>query len=161
MEKTIFTEDHENNRLVAVRRFEAPIEKVWNAWSDADLLSKWWAPAPYTCEIHTMEFYAGGFWMYTMNGPEGDAYTGRMDFLNIVKLEKIEAEEYFCDEKGEKAGDIPPMHLDVIFESDGVSTTVTATYTYASPEAFEQMVQMGAAEGWDLSCNQLEALLIK
>ena len=161
MNKTTFTEDLENNRLIAVRTFAAPVEKVWEAWRNADLLRQWWAPQPYTCKIDAMDFRVGGYWIYNLNGPEGDSYRGRMDYLEIVDHERIVGEEYFCDEKGEKTDDVPPMQLEVTFEAEEESTSVTATYTYVSPEAFQQMVQMGAAEGWDLSCNQLEELLTK
>ena len=159
MNKTTFTEDLENNRLIAVRTFEAPVEKVWKAWTRADLLCQWWAPAPYVCEIQKMDFKEGGFWMYTMTGPEGDVYRGRMDYLKIVEFERMEGEDFFCDEEGNKAGDIPPMLLTVTFESEGTSTVVTTTTTFASAEAFKQMAEMGAAEGWELSLNQQEELL--
>lgn len=160
MSKTTFTEDLENNRLVAVRKFEAPVEKVWKAWSNPDILCQWWAPSPYRCTIDEMIFEEGGYWIYNMEGPEGDAYRGRMDFLKMQEHSGFKAEEYFCDENGDKAGDIPPMHLDVKFEFKDSATIVTATYTYASAEAFQQMVQMGAAEGWELSMGQLEELLM-
>lgn len=159
MKKTTFTEDLENNQLIAVHTFNAPVEKVWKAWSDADILCQWWAPMPYTCRIDAMDFKEGGHWIYNMIGPEGDVHRGRMDFLRIEEFAELEAEDYFCDENGEKAGDIPPMHLQVTFDSDGTSTTVTSTTTFASPEAFRQMAEMGAAEGWELACNQLEEVL--
>ncbi len=159
MNKTTFTEDLENNRLIAVRKFNAPVEKIWRAWSDAEILCQWWAPQPYTCTIDFMNFKEGGYWIYNMIGPEGDVYRGRMDYLKIEEFVRIEAEDYFCDEKGEKSGDIPPMQLTATFESDGRITTVTSTTTFASPEAFKQMAEMGAAEGWDLAFNQLEELL--
>ncbi len=159
MDKTTFTEDLENNRLIAVRTFNAPVEKVWKAWSNADILCQWWAPLPYICKIDSMDFREGGFWIYNMIGPEGDIHRGRMDYLKIIEFEKLQAEDYFCDENGEKAGDIPPMQLDVIFEEENGTTTVTSTTTFASPEAFKQMAEMGAVEGWELACNQLEDLL--
>ncbi len=159
MNKTTFTEDLENNKLIAVRKFDAPVEKVWKAWSDPNILCQWWAPLPYTCKIDHMDFKEGGCWIYNMIGPEGDSYRGRMDFLKMEDRIGFEAEEYFCDENGEKTGEIPPMKLTVIFDVHGTVTTIKATYTYVSPEAFQQMVQMGAAEGWELAMNQLEGQL--
>ncbi len=161
MNRTTFTENLEANQVIGVRSFDAPIEKVWNAWSNKDLLCQWWAPAPYVCEIQKMEFKEGGFWMYTMTGPEGDVHRGRMDFLRIEEHKLLETEEYFCDENGEKSGDIPPMKHEIKFDYDGAKTTITSTVTYASPEALKQMAEMGAAEGWELACNQLESVLTK
>lgn len=159
MNKTTFTEDLENNRLIAVRKFNAPVQKVWNAWSQADILCQWWAPLPYTCEIGAMYFKEGGYWTYSMTGPEGDVHRGRMDYLKIVEFECLEAEDYFVDEDGNAVAEFPPMKLKVAFEEHDGTTTVTSTTTFASAEAFKQMAEMGMAEGWELACNQLDELL--
>lgn len=159
MSKTIITEDLENNRLIIERAFNAPIEKLWKAWSDPAIMCKWWAPEPYVCYIHEMDFRVGGYMRYDMTGPEGDVYKGRMDFLRIDEFTGYETEDFFCDENGEKAGDIPPMKLKVTFDVDGETTKVTTTTTFASAEAMKQMAEMGAAEGWKLSMNQLEELV--
>lgn len=159
MSKTSFTENLEDNQLIAVRTFNASVEKVWKAWSNPDILCQWWAPLPYTCKIDHMDFREGGYWIYNMIGPEGDVHRGRMDFIKMKEHQMFEAEDYFCDEHGEKAGDIPPMQLEVTFEGSGTTTTITSTTTFASPEAFKQMAEMGAAEGWELAMNQLEGLL--
>lgn len=161
MNKTTFKENLEDNQLIAVRSFDAPVQKVWKAWSDPDLLCQWWAPLPYICKIDEMDFKVGGYWIYNMIGPEGDIFRGRMDYLQIEEFKRIVGEDYFCDEQGEKSGDVPPMHMEAIFENLGDKTTVTNTTTYASPEALKQMAEMGAAEGWDLACNQLEQLLME
>ncbi|MEP1095050.1 MAG: SRPBCC domain-containing protein [Cyclobacteriaceae bacterium] len=159
MNETKFTEKLESNQLIGVRTFNAPVAKVWKAWSDPEILCQWWAPSPYVCDIKAMDFREDGHWIYTMTGPEGDIHRGRMDFLKMEENKMFEAEEYFCDENGEKAGDIPPMHLSVIFEDNGENTIITSTTTFASPEAFKQMAEMGAAEGLDIAFSQLEELL--
>ena len=157
--KTTFTEDLENNKVIAVRTLNAPVAKVWNAWSHADILCQWWAPLPYTCKIDYMDFKEGGYWIYNLIGPEGDVHRGRMDYLKIVNHQRIEAQEYFCDEDGVVIPDFPPMQQEIKFESVGQGTKVTATTTYASEEAMRQMAEMGAAEGWELAMNQLEGML--
>ncbi|MEP0987541.1 SRPBCC domain-containing protein [Ekhidna sp.] len=160
MNKTTFTEDLENNRLIAVRTFDVPVEKVWKAWSDPAILCQWWAPQPYTCQIDEMDFKEGGYWIYNMVGPEGDLHRGRMDYLKIELHKQLEAEDYFVDEDGNASTGIPPMQMSVKFDSNASSTTVTSITTFASAEAFKQMAEMGMAEGWELACNQLEALLV-
>ena len=94
-----------------------------------------------------------------MIGPEGDVHRGRMDYLKIVTFERLEASDYFVDENGDAMAGFPPMQLTVTFESREGKTIVTSTTTFASEEAFRQMAEMGAAEGWEMACNQLEALL--
>ena len=159
MSKTTFTEDLENNRLIAVRTFNAPVHKVWKAWSDAALLCQWWAPLPYVCKIDEMDFKEGGYWIYNMIGPEGDVHRGRMDYVKIDEFRSLEAEDYFIDEDGNAVAEFPPMKLAVTFKEEEGNTVVTSTTTFASAESFKQMAEMGAAEGWELACNQLDKLL--
>ena len=159
MNKTTFTEDLENNRLIAVRKFNAPVEKVWKAWSEAHLLCQWWAPLPYICKIDAMDFKEGGYWIYNMIGPEGDVHRGRMDYLKIEEHNRLEAEDYFVDEDGNAVAEMPPMKLMVTFDEEGGTTTVTSTTTFASADAFKQMAEMGMTEGWELACNLLDDVL--
>lgn len=157
--KTKFTEDLENNQLVAERTFKSPVNAVWKAWTDPKLLCQWWAPLPYLCKIESMDFKVGGYWQYVMVGPEGDEHRGRMDYLKIDELKLIEGEDYFCDEDGNASPDIAPMNMLVTFKSEGDATLVTTVTTFANSETMKQMAEMGMVEGWDLALNQLEGLL--
>ena len=157
--KTVFTEDLENNRLIAERTLNASVEKVWEAWKDPEILCQWWAPQPYICKISFMDFKEGGYWMYNMIGPEGDEHRGRMDFHKITEFNLIEADDYFCDEEGQPIGEMEPMQFKAEFNSDGNSTTIKTITTFASAETMKQMAEMGMAEGWELAMNQLQDLL--
>ena len=157
--KTTFTEDLENNRLIAKRSFAASVDKIWKAYSDPAILCQWWAPAPYTCKTESMAFKAGGHWQYVMVGPEGDEHRGRIDYIRITPNEVIEGEDYFCDEQGNPNPNFAPMHMLMTFLSEGATTTIESVTTFADAESMKQMTEMGMTEGWDLAMNQLEALL--
>ncbi len=45
--ETIISKDLANKKLHITRHFTAPIEKVWKAWTESELLDKWWAPRPW------------------------------------------------------------------------------------------------------------------
>jgi uncharacterized protein YndB with AHSA1/START domain len=42
----VFEKDLSAKKIHVIREFNAPIEKVWKAWTDPDLLEKWWGPKP-------------------------------------------------------------------------------------------------------------------
>ena len=40
-----FTVDKDNSTVNVKREFGAPIANVWAAWTEPEILDKWWAPA--------------------------------------------------------------------------------------------------------------------
>ena len=45
--QTIITKDLANKKLFVIREFEGTPEQVWEAWTESELLDKWWAPKPW------------------------------------------------------------------------------------------------------------------
>jgi uncharacterized protein YndB with AHSA1/START domain len=59
-----FTVNKESKTIVVNREFAAPLSLVWDAWTKAELLDKWWAPKPYRTETKSLDFREGGMWLY-------------------------------------------------------------------------------------------------
>lgn len=78
--------------LVVTRLFEAPVEAVWKAWSDADLVRRWWGPKAFTCPVARMDFRVGGTSLVCMRAPK--AFGGR-DHYNTWTYERIEPMKRF------------------------------------------------------------------
>lgn len=157
--KTKFTENLQENQLIGERTFNAPIEKLWKAWTNPDLIAQWWAPKPYRAETLHMEFREGGHWIYCMVSPEGQKHYGRMDYLEIQKPNFFNAQDYFCDEKGNRSEQFPPMHMEIRFQEVEGQTTITSTTTFASAEVMKQMAEMGMVEGFNQAYDQLEEMV--
>ena len=66
--QTTISKDAANKKLIVVREFDAPLEEVWKAWTEKDLLDQWWAPKPWKAKTKTMDFREGGIWLYSMVG---------------------------------------------------------------------------------------------
>ncbi|MDQ3073423.1 MAG: SRPBCC domain-containing protein, partial [Bacteroidota bacterium] len=66
--QTKIQKDAKNNRLQITREFAAPVEQVWNAWTNSEILDLWWAPKPWKTETKSMNFSVGGRWLYSMAG---------------------------------------------------------------------------------------------
>ena len=41
-----FEADSTGKKIHIVREFNAPVEKIWKAWTDPEILDKWWGPKP-------------------------------------------------------------------------------------------------------------------
>ena len=53
-----------------VREFDAPIERVWAAWTHPDDLRAWWGPIGFTCPRAEADIRVGGRIFVTMRAPD-------------------------------------------------------------------------------------------
>ena len=67
------------------RIFDAPRELVWRAWTDPDLLHRWYGPGVETI-IHRFDLKPGGSWLNEMK------WGGNSDFSKMVFQEVREPE---------------------------------------------------------------------
>jgi uncharacterized protein YndB with AHSA1/START domain len=67
----VFEADSTAKKIYIVREFNAPVEKIWKAWTDPEILDKWWGPKPSRIETKIMDFKVGGTWQFAMITPEG------------------------------------------------------------------------------------------
>lgn len=56
------------------RVFAAPREKVFSAWTDPDILSRWWGPKSFTIPEVSIDLREGGAWRTVMRAPSGDLH---------------------------------------------------------------------------------------
>ena len=66
---------------VLERNFNAPREMVWRAWTDPDLLSRWYGPNVETI-IHGFELKPGGAWLNEMK-MRGSSFFSKMLFQEV------------------------------------------------------------------------------
>lgn len=69
------------------RTFEAPRELVWRAWTDPDILQRWYGPGVETI-IHKYDLKPGGSWLNEMK-MRGMSDFSRMDFQDVNTGEKL------------------------------------------------------------------------
>jgi uncharacterized protein YndB with AHSA1/START domain len=155
----VFEKDLAAKKIHVVREFNAPIEKVWKAWTDPDLLEKWWGPKPWVAVTKSMDFTVGGVWLYSMVGPEGQKHWSYVQFTAIENGSRFAADTTFCDENGTVAPGAPIGHWDNKFVAVGDKTKVVVDISFDDESAIKMMVEMGFEGGFTMGLNQLEELL--
>ena len=154
-----FIVQKEARSITVERSFNAPLDPVWVALTEADILCKWWAPKPYECVITLLDFREGGRWSYYMQSPEGDRHYGFFDYLTVNPKTFYSGQPAFCDEQGAINAAMPRSTWECSFnESDG-TTLVRSRINYPTQEALETIVQMGLKEGFTMGLEQLDELL--
>ncbi len=73
--------------LVVTRVFNAPVKQVWKAWSDPELVMRWWGPVGFTCPVAKMDFREGGTSLVCMRAAKD--FLGGQDMFNMWTYEKI------------------------------------------------------------------------
>lgn len=141
------------------RSFKAPLNKVWRAFTEKELLDQWWGPQPWRAETKYMDFREGGYWLYAMVGPEGEKHWSRADFQSIEPMNSFKGKDGFCDENGTMNTDMPVTEWTNVFTETAEGTTVTNTLLFESEKDLQTMVDMGFEQGYSMGLNQLEALL--
>ena len=157
--ETIFTKDLANKKIKVVREFDAPLEQVWKAWTESEILDKWWAPKPWKANTKSMDFREGGRWLYFMEGPDGTRQYCKMEYKSITPNKLFIGEDAFCDEIGNTTDELPSMHWRNSFYKSGDGTKVEVEITFATEADLEKIVEMGFKEGFAAAHNNLDELL--
>src|ERR1700744_6381499 len=157
--ETVFSKDLANKKMHVTRSFDAPVDKVWRAWTESEILDKWWAPKPWRAETKSMDFSNGGLWLYAMVSPEGEKHWCRVDIKSADPGKGFSSKSGFCDEDGNLSDAAPVMHWDVEFIATATGTNVEIDITFDSEADLEKIVQMGFQQGFTMGLGNLDELL--
>jgi uncharacterized protein YndB with AHSA1/START domain len=145
--------------LTVVADFAAPIERVWDAYSDPRQLERFWGPPGWPARFTAWDHTVGGRAVYSMNGPRGEKSSGSWEFLSIEAPHGFEVLDSFVDADGKPLDGFPAQRMAFAFESTADGTRMTTTSHFDSVDALEQVVEMGQVEGITLAMGQLDAVL--
>jgi uncharacterized protein YndB with AHSA1/START domain len=154
----VITNLKEKSVLVS-REFKAPLDNVWRAFTEPEILDQWWGPAPWRAETKSMDFKVGGHWLYAMVGPENEKHWARMDYLGIEPLRKIHIKDSFCDEKGTINTSLPVSEGQNVFTKTADGTRVEWKMIYPDEKDVQTIIDMGFEQGIRICMEQLEKLL--
>jgi len=115
-------DDLADRELIFSRVLDAPIDLVWEVWTDPEHIQLWWGPDGFTNTIQKMEIKKGGEWSLIMKSPDGDIYAHRCMFREIVERKRIVYEQlthpkYLATINFESKDDKTFLHWHMLFES--------------------------------------------
>lgn len=129
--------------LVMTRVFDAPRELVFQAWSKAEHVARWFTPRPLTTAECEVDLRSGGAFRVVMRMPDGVEHEMRATFEEVVAPERIVF-----------AGSIPGgnrMETTVSFAEEGAKTRLTVRQVFS----FESPATRGSRQGWTATLDQL------
>jgi uncharacterized protein YndB with AHSA1/START domain len=145
----------ESKEINIVRIYDAPVQAVWDAWTDPAQVAQWWGPRGFTLTTHSKDLRAGGHWTYTMHGPNGTDYPNSTAYLEVEPLSKLVYDHGANDDR-------PPMfRVTVLFTEVGGKTRMDMTMGLPTPEAAAQTRQFIKQAGGDATWDRLAEYLAK
>ena len=141
--------------LVITRTFNAPVATVFAAWTQPELLMRWWLPKScgitfIACETDPR---TGGTYRFTFGHPASDQ---PMSFFGKYTEVIPNARLVWTNDEGEEPGAITT----VTFEQEGPTTRVTMHDLYPTQEALDDAIASGSTSGFSESFNQQDELLV-
>lgn len=157
MSTKVEIQPNSERELVLCRILDAPCEKLYQAWTEPELVKQWFTPKPWITSGAELDVRAGGASLITMRSPDGKEYPNPGVFLEVIPNRKIVATDAFT--KAWEPSAKPFMTSVITFEDLGNGKTkYTARALHWSIEDRIQHEKMGFHEGWGLATDQLEAL---
>lgn len=145
---------HRSNELRISRLFDAPLDAVWDAWTDVEQVAQWWGPRGFTLTTHSKDLRPGGTWKYTMHGPDGT------DYPNITYYHEVREREALVYDHGATEDRPPLFRVSVYFQARGEQTAMEMTMTLPTPEAAEEarkfVKRAGGESTWDRLAEYVE-----
>lgn len=150
------------------RTFDAPVEKVWQAWTDQSMLSKWWGPREWAADWKA-DARVGGKYHYKMSGamqpggPVQDMY-GTGTYKEVEPMKKLVLTDSFSDADGTiinasvfgMQGWPDELLVTLTFEDAGDGKTAMTLVHEGLPEG--EMGDM-TMSGWNESLDKLSELV--
>ena len=133
--------------LRMTRVFDAPRRLVFEAWSKAEYLSRWFTPAPLTTPACEVDLRTGGVFRIVMRMPDGVEFPMDAHFTEVVPDERI------CF-AAKLHGGLDVQTTVTLTEQDG-KTTLSVLQVYSH----EDGATRGAHAGWTQTLDQLAAHL--
>ncbi|HYK98563.1 MAG TPA: SRPBCC domain-containing protein, partial [Candidatus Acidoferrales bacterium] len=140
-----------DREIVITRPFNAPRALVYEAFTKAEHVQKWWGPSQYGPVTATADFRAGGRYRFAQGSPQGEiAFSGEVRESSPERIVFVEEFEQM------------PGHgalTTVTLEERGGKTLMTLRSVYQSKDDRDAVIASGMEWGARLSYLQLDEVI--
>jgi uncharacterized protein YndB with AHSA1/START domain len=153
--KTRFIAEPGKQELRMSRVFDAPRERVFEAYTDARAIPRWWGPRSLTTTVERLEARQGGIWRFVQRDAEGSEFAFHGVFHEVSPPARLVSTFEFEGTQGHVVLEV------VTFEDIEGRTRLNAVSVFESLEDRDEMVaagaESGAVESWERLAELVEA----
>jgi uncharacterized protein YndB with AHSA1/START domain len=152
--------DAAQDAVVIERSFDAPIDLIWQLWTDPEHFKAWYGPDGAVIPVAKMDVRVGGarlvcMEMATPNGPMQMWFAG--EYVEVIENERLVYTETMSDEHGSPSSppgmpDMHPVTTEVRVELEAVGSRTELVVTHVGISA-----DSPGATGWVMALDKLDA----
>jgi uncharacterized protein YndB with AHSA1/START domain len=141
------------------RVIDLPVEIIWKAWTNTEIIKKWFCPRPWTVIECEMDLRPGGVFKTIMQSPEGDQIPNVGCILEVNENKKLIWTDALLP------GFRPIIQLEsgsgllftavILLEPHSHGTKYTAIAIHKDLSDRKKHEEMGFHEGWGIALDQL------
>jgi uncharacterized protein YndB with AHSA1/START domain len=141
--------------ILITREFDAPPRLVYRAWTEPELVRRWWAGHRGQMTVTEIDLRVGGTWRYAMVADGGFEVAFHGEYREIVPGEKLVTTEVFEGAPPSEGGDVINV---VTFEAAGGGTKLDLLVQCPSREIRDMIVDSGMETGLQEQMDLLDEL---
>jgi uncharacterized protein YndB with AHSA1/START domain len=135
------------------RTFNASAERVFEAWTSAEVLRRWWpAGSDWETPVAEVDVRVGGSLRLVMRSPQGEEFGGRGEYVEITPPERLVFTWTWDGHEGHEGTQL--VEVEFRPREDGTTTVVLTNRGLEDEES-----RRTHRQGWEASLNNLERVL--
>lgn len=142
--------------LLIERSFNAPQHLVFAAWTDAELVKRWWAPRSLCVSVAscTADVRVGGKYRYVLRNPDGNELGFSGTYREVTPTSRLVYDQVF-----EPMAHAGAAVITVEFQARGDKTHMVSRERYPSKQVLESVLASGMEHGMQDTLEQLDELV--
>jgi uncharacterized protein YndB with AHSA1/START domain len=143
-----------DEQILITREFDAPRHLVYRAWTEPELVRRWWHANRGETTVVEIDLRVGGAWRYVMVTPDGFEVGFHGEYREIVPNERIVSTEVY-----EGFPDGEALNTLTLTEEDG-RTTLAILVQHSSKAHRDAHVESGMEDGLQDALDLLERVAV-
>jgi uncharacterized protein YndB with AHSA1/START domain len=134
------------------RTFKAPARVVFDAWTSAEVLRRWWPAGPdWDTPVAEVDVRVGGRLRLVMRSPDGQEFGGGGEYVEITPPDRL---VFTWTWDGDWAEGAQVVEVDFAEQANGTTTVVMTNRGLEDEES-----QRSHRDGWQASFDNLDRVL--
>jgi uncharacterized protein YndB with AHSA1/START domain len=140
----------EDTQILITREFDAPARLVYRAWTEPDLVRRWWSGDRGEMTSAEIDLRVGGTWRFVMTASAGFEVAFHGEYQEIVPAERIVSTEVF-----EGMPDAGALNT-ITFSEENGRTELRILVQHSSQENRDAHINSGMEDGMQESLDRME-----
>ena len=150
----------EVGQIKVSRTFDAPLEVLWEAWTEPEQFMQWYGPKGFTTPTCEIDLREGGRHLWSMQSPDGR----RMYFTGNYKEVRPMTRLVFTDSMSDAKGNVMSPEMMGMPKGSPVTMDVTVIFEHAAGKTTVTVSHVGhdeAGAGWKQALDKLADMLVQ